>query len=164
LSKISRKDLIYEEVDISLLAEASIADYRHDNPETKASVNIQPDIKVFADKALIRDVLGNLIDNSWKFSANKPESQISVKKCVEPGYEGFSVEDNGIGFRKEDEDKLFKVFSRLHSDAEYKGTGVGLATIQRIVQRHDGIIRAESEEGVFAKFTVLLPRRQDLSA
>lgn len=163
LSRVARKDLILEDVNLSAIAEVALADYKQNSPDTRTDLSVQQDIKVYADKALLQDVLINLIDNSWKFSAKKPETRISINRCAEPGYEGFTIEDNGVGFRKEDEDKLFKVFSRLHSDSDYKGTGVGLATILRIIQRHQGMIRADSEEGSSTKFTVLLPTRASLA-
>jgi light-regulated signal transduction histidine kinase (bacteriophytochrome) len=104
------------------------------------------------DRMLLRALLENLIGNAWKYSARRPEALIDVS-CSGEGQEAvYCVTDNGEGFDMRFADRLFGVFQRLHSAADFPGTGVGLATVQRIARRHGGRVWAESEAGCGSRF------------
>ncbi len=157
LSKIARKDLNKEWVNASEIASLVVNECKASMPERVLTTQIEPNIWMFADRALLQNVLQNLIENSIKFSAKKDQSIIQICSNKDSNYLGFTIIDNGVGFYEKDKDKLFKIFSRLHSDSEYHGTGVGLATIARIVQRHEGKIWAESEQGISTQFHLQMP-------
>lgn len=115
---------------------------------TRPAVTIQPGLTTIADEALLHVVLDNLLANALKFSGSQPRPQIEVGQSPK----GFFVRDNGVGFSPAHADKLFKPFERLHTEQEFPGIGIGLATVQRIVRRHGGEIWAESEVGEGATF------------
>lgn len=114
---------------------------------------------VEGDLGLIRQVWLNLIENSLKFSKTKSSPRIEIGGKLEEDGAHYYVRDNGIGFDTQYSDKLFTVFSRLHGDKEYEGSGIGLATIQRIVARHGGKVWAEGRPGEGAIFCFSLPTR-----
>jgi two-component system sensor kinase len=107
----------------------------------------------FGDRALLRQVFANLIGNAIKFSRHQPAPVIEVGGSILDGEPSYYVKDNGAGFDEKYRHKLFGVFQRLHSEAEFEGTGVGLALVQRIVQRHGGQVRAEGKPGQGATFS-----------
>jgi hypothetical protein len=135
------------------LAEEIITDLRQQSPERQASVKIQANLFAQADPTLIHDVLGNLFGNAWKFTSQSAQAQIEFGRQVNV----FFVRDNGIGFDMAYVDKLFTAFQRLHRVDEFPGTGIGLATVQRIIQRHGGRIWAEAEPDHGATFYFTLP-------
>jgi light-regulated signal transduction histidine kinase (bacteriophytochrome) len=112
------------------------------------------------DERLLRLVLQNLVGNAWKFTSQQPEPRIEVGFATEPE-PAFFVRDNGAGFDMEYAHKLFGVFQRLHSTSEFPGTGIGLATVQRIINRHDGRIWATSAPGQGATFYFSLPANEN---
>jgi signal transduction histidine kinase len=152
LSRVSRVELKKQPVSISDLAAGVVENLRHADPQRRVSVNIQPGLITEGDPNLIRVVLDNLISNAWKFTSHQPEARIEVGAQDRGGRPEYFVRDNGAGFDPAYADKLFKPFQRLHSDSEFEGTGIGLATAQRVVRRHGGEIRAESENGNGAAF------------
>ena len=152
LSSLSAKPVVAEEVDLSRLAAAVADELRAAHPEHAIVLTIQPGLTVRGDPMLLRVVLANLLGNAWKYSARsaRPEITLSGDGAADPVV--FCVRDNGVGFDMRFADRLFGVFQRLHSASEFPGTGVGLATVQRIIRRHGGRVWAQSEPGAGARF------------
>ena len=122
-------------------------------PERQMTLNIERGMKVRGDSGLLRAVLENLLDNAWKYSAKQAEAEIHVGQQVDAaGNQVFFVRDNGVGFDMAYSGKLFQPFERLHTPAEFAGNGVGLATVNRIIERHGGRVWAESAPGQGATF------------
>ena len=115
---------------------------------------IEPDLHANCDPRLAHIVLENLIGNAWKYSRRTPHARVEFGACQdgETGTAGFFVSDNGAGFDMARADRLFKPFTRLHSSAEFEGSGIGLATVRRIIERHSGQIKAEGKPGQGARF------------
>jgi PAS domain S-box-containing protein len=144
LSRITRGTLNPQEVDLSALAHSIVAELQRSDPARRVTVDIKPDIKGTGDARLIRIALQNLFANAWKFTAKKTDAKIDFSQTVnEQGIKTYCVRDNGAGFDMAYADKLFGPFQRLHSNVDFPGTGVGLATVQRIINRHGGRIWAE---------------------
>jgi len=129
------------------------------NSERSVDIQIKPDMFTFADKTLIRSVLENLIGNAWKFTSEKSETVIEFGKTDTKNGAAYFIRDNGAGFDMNFYNKLFGVFQRLHNHTEYPGTGIGLSTVQRIIQRHGGTIWAESMPGQGATFYFTIPEK-----
>ena len=125
------------------------------------AVQIAADLNAIGDEVLIRSLLENLISNAWKFTSRTENAEIEIGQIVEDGLAVFYVKDNGAGFDMEYRDKLFGAFQRLHSPAEFEGTGIGLATVQRIVNRHGGKVDAVGKPGSGATFYFSLPNRSE---
>jgi signal transduction histidine kinase len=158
LALVSRASLKSESVDLSALAQAVVDEYRERDPGRVAVFDIQPAMVAQGDERLLRQVLDNLLGNAWKFSGNQPEVRIAFGCKIAPdGATVYAVRDNGAGFDTAYSDKLFGAFQRLHTATEFPGTGIGLATVRRIVTRHGGNIRAESTLGQGATFYFTLP-------
>jgi signal transduction histidine kinase len=125
-------------------------------PSRRVECVIPENVTASADPRLIESVLENLLGNAWKFTARREDPRIEIR--VEAGDEGpvYSIADNGVGFKMEYAHKLFGPFQRLHSESDFPGTGIGLATVQRIIRRHGGRIWAESapEGGASFFFTL----------
>ena len=147
LSRIARRDVERQSVDVSALAREIVAGLREHDPGRLVAVDVAPGMRVAADPGFLRVALQNLLDNAWKFTAEAAEARIEVG--VGPGEDGrvFHVRDNGAGFDPSYADKLFAPFQRLHREDEFPGTGIGLAIVQRIVRRHGGRVWAEGETG-----------------
>lgn len=143
------------EVDVAAMCADIIAELQQASPERRVEVVIAPDLRLRADAALLRIAMANLLGNAWKYTASTPAARIEVGMRDGALY----VRDNGIGFDMSEQAMLFRPFSRLTSAAEFKGTGLGLATVHRILDRHGGTIRAESASGQGATFHVVLPDR-----
>ena len=157
LARIARSEMVRDTLNLSKLAEDVVSDLRAaDAPERKVSVSIVPDLIVSGDRNLLRIALHNLLGNAWKFTASRADASISFGRTTNGHEPAFFVRDNGAGFDMRYADKLFGVFQRLHSDATYPGTGVGLATVQRIIMRHGGRIWAEAAPGHGATFYFVL--------
>lgn len=157
LSRISRHTLHREIVDVSALAEHAVADLRQKDPLRNVRVCIQPDMHVHGDRRLIDDMLANLIANAWKFTSKTADARIEIGHKVNGSMATLYIRDNGAGFNMAYEQKLFKPFQRLHGAEEFEGTGIGLATVARIVERHGGRIWAESKVQQGAIFYFTLP-------
>ena len=157
LSRISRHTLHRETVDISALAEQIIADLRQKHPERRVQVDIEPGLHVHGDRRLISDLFANLLGNAWKFTSKTAEASIQVGQLRDGAMATLFVRDNGAGFDMAYEQKLFKPFQRLHGAAEFEGSGVGLATVARIIDRHGGRIWAEARPNEGATFNFTLP-------
>lgn len=152
LSRVSRGELVRHPVDVSRLASEVARDLQVADPAHQAELSIESGMTTEADPKLLRIVLENLLGNAWKFSSKKPQAHIGVSRKSAGGNEVFCVRDNGAGFDMKYADKLFGPFQRLHGVNEFPGTGIGLATVQRIVHRHGGRIWCESSPDNGAAF------------
>jgi light-regulated signal transduction histidine kinase (bacteriophytochrome) len=152
LSRLSQADFVQEEVNLSVLIEGAVSDQAEAAPQRAHDVLIAPDVKVCGDARLLKILVSNLISNAWKYSAR------GERTCIEFGVTGngpvpvYFVRDQGAGFDMRDAEKLFRVFTRLHDPAQFSGSGIGLATAQRVIARHGGRIWAEGEVGRGATF------------
>ncbi len=152
LSRVARADLEHTHVDFSKLSQEVVQELRQSEPDRAVDVVIAGGMTLDADPGLTRLALQNLIGNAWKFTSRKPQARIEVGSTQVDGQQAFFVRDNGAGFDMKYADKLFAPFQRLHSANEFAGTGIGLATVQRIVMRHGGRVWAEAEPDVGATF------------
>lgn len=157
LSRLSALPLARQTVDLSQLASYVIDDLQRQAPERRVDARIAPGLQVTGDPTLLRVVLENLLGNAWKYSAQRQVARIELGRVVEGERSAFCVADNGAGFDMRFIDRLFGVFQRLHSTSDFAGTGVGLASVRRIVQRHGGEIWAEAEVDRGARFYFTLP-------
>jgi len=161
LSQVTRKEMRRELVDLSALAESIAAELRKAEPERHAEFRITPGLAAKGDPVLLRAVLENLLGNAWKFTSKRPEATIEFGRIASNGDDNaYFVRDNGAGFDMAYASKLFGAFQRLHAAAEFRGTGIGLATVQRIVRRHGGRAWAEGavDKGATFYFTLGSPR------
>lgn len=156
-SRVTRSEMNRTPVDLSQMATLIAATQQLREPGRRLQFSIVPDANAHGDPDLLRVVLENLISNACKYSANKEEAVVEFEQLQERGERVYLVRDNGAGFDMAQADKLFSPFQRLHSDREFKGFGIGLATVQRIIQRHGGRIWAEGEVGKGACFFFTLP-------
>jgi signal transduction histidine kinase len=152
LSRLSTQPLARQPVNLSQLAGFVVDELRRAAPERQVSVHIAPGMVAQGDPTLLRMALENLLGNAWKYSAKVPQAVLRFEPEVQAGRTGFVVSDNGAGFDMRFADRLFGVFQRLHSNSDFQGTGIGLASVRRIVRRHGGEIWAESEVGQGARF------------
>jgi signal transduction histidine kinase len=156
LSRISQLELRVERFDLSALATEVVNRLRvaqKPEPQRQVDVRVEPGIEVRGDRALLGVALENLLSNAWKYSSHNPAARIEFGTATrDVGQRTYFVRDNGVGFDPQYADKLFQPFHRLHRQDEFPGTGVGLATVDRIVRRHGGEIWAESALGEGATF------------
>jgi len=152
LARTARRDLIREQVDLSRLAAEVISRLQAADPHRKVSVDIAPGMVAEGDRHLLEVVLENLLGNAWKFTSNRSHPHIEFGLWRTSPIQVYFVRDNGAGFDMKYADKLFHAFQRLHSAGEFPGTGVGLASVQRIIHRHGGRIWAESRSDEGARF------------
>ncbi|WP_161813717.1 PAS domain S-box protein [Steroidobacter agaridevorans] len=150
LGRVTRVEFRRRQVDLSEYVRAALTRLREASPERAAAIVIEPQLVVDGDAGLLEIALENLLDNAWKFTASRPVAEIRFGALAADGVAGdenertFFVQDNGVGFDLRYATNLFGVFQRLHAAGEFPGTGVGLATVQRIVQRHGGRIWADA--------------------
>ncbi len=156
LSRAGRVEMHPERVDLSEMARDILDDLGKSQPKRGAEIAVEPGMTVTGDAHLLRIALDNLLGNAWKFTANRAPARIEVGSIEQNGERVYFVRDNGAGFDPKYADKLFSPFQRLHSDAEFAGTGIGLALVQRIIRRHGGRIWTEAavEEGATFYFTL----------
>jgi light-regulated signal transduction histidine kinase (bacteriophytochrome) len=152
LSVISRGELRRQETDLNQLAEKIIASLKAADPQRRVKVKIACTRTAYVDARLLEIALGNLFNNAWKFTSRKADPVIEFGDWEENGERIFFVRDNGDGFDMEWKHRLFGVFERLHSTNDFPGTGIGLAIVQRIIQRHGGRIWAEGKRQAGATF------------
>lgn len=152
LSRVARKEIRKAPVDLSWLAQSILGDIQKSMPRNDVECIVQPDVNVHGDLGLLKIVLENLLGNAWKFTAKQAAAKIEFGAMEKEGDKVLYVRDNGAGFNMKYAGKMFGAFQRLHSSGEFEGTGIGLATVQRIVNRHGGRIWAEGEEGKGATF------------
>ncbi|HWQ12820.1 MAG TPA: GAF domain-containing protein [Roseiflexaceae bacterium] len=158
LAHVTRSEIHRGEVDLTALAEAILEQLRRRAPERELEAAVAPGLVAYGDDALIQVLMQNLLENAWKFSSRRERPRIEVG--AEQGADGvlYFVRDNGAGFDMAYAYKLFSPFQRLHSQAEFEGTGIGLATVQRIISRHGGRVWAQSAVDQGATFYFTLPR------
>jgi light-regulated signal transduction histidine kinase (bacteriophytochrome) len=156
LSRIGRSELTARPISLSQIAAEAAAAVRERHPTRDVQLEIAPGMEVSADPRLLRIALENLVSNAWKYSSRRPQAHVSIG--TQAGEHGpvYFVRDDGVGFDMKYADKLFVPFQRLHPEAEFPGSGVGLVTVQRIVARHGGRIwaSAKPDEGATFYFTL----------
>lgn len=157
LSKIVRKTMCPERIDLTTLAGRINERYKTHMPEREAQVDIEPALSCTGDPELIEMALENFISNAWKFTQGSGKPHIQIGQNLDAGTPFFFIRDNGCGFDMQYKDKLFEPFQRLHADCDYTGTGVGLALAERIINRHGGQVWAISEPEQGATFMFTLP-------
>jgi two-component system, sensor histidine kinase and response regulator len=158
LSRVTRADLREQDVDLSSLAQLILSRLQESDPARKAEVKIRPGVIVTGDGQLLRIALENLLENAWKFSSKQADSKIEFGVTQASGEPTYFVRDNGAGFDMTYVDRLFGPFQRLHAHGEFPGSGIGLATVQRIIHRHGGRVWAEGLLGQGATFQFTLGR------
>jgi light-regulated signal transduction histidine kinase (bacteriophytochrome) len=153
---MTRCELQREPVDLSALAISSADDVRKIWPDRHVELVVAPGLHVQGDRRLLQVVFDNLLGNAWKFTSKRERAVIEVGKMVYEGTTAYFVRDNGVGYDMVYATKLFGAFERLHAMTEYPGTGIGLATVQRIVARHGGRVWAEGrvDQGATFYFTL----------
>jgi signal transduction histidine kinase len=156
LARVSHSPLAHDPVDLSRMAGDISARLQESQPERRVVFRIGPGLRAKGDPRFLRVLLENLLGNAFKFTARQAEAIIEFGEVREEGKPVYFVKDNGVGFDSRFAGKLFGTFQRLHTEAEFEGTGIGLATARRIVHRHGGGIRAESELGRGAVFRFTL--------
>jgi PAS domain S-box-containing protein len=145
LSRLSRSEMTREQVDLSALTRGIAEELRTGDPARNVTFDIAPGLVVHGDKALLTILLDNLLGNAWKFTSKHPSARIEIGVTEKEGQSVYFVRDDGAGFDMAHVGTLFAPFQRLHGMAEFPGTGIGLATVQRVVQRHGGRAWAEGE-------------------
>ncbi len=160
LSRLGQSDLRWQPVNLSALAESVAAELRKAEPTRAVELAIEPNLRAEGDERLLGVVLDNLLGNAWKFTSHQPHARIEFGFTAKPEA-AFFVRDNGVGFDMAHAGKLFGVFQRLHSMSEFPGTGVGLAIVQRIIQRHRGRAWAAGVLNQGATFYFSLPASRD---
>lgn len=159
LSNSARGELHVTEVDLSTIARMVVDHLRESDPRRAIEVVVADGLRARGDARLLGALLSNLIANAWKFTGKTARPRIEVGKASEAVGSGFFVSDNGVGFEMDRAAKIFAPFQRLHAVEDFPGTGIGLATVARIVRRHGGRVSAASRPNEGATFTVLLPHR-----
>ena len=157
LAKLSRTEMTLTEVDLTDTAVRVTHELRALHPSHEVAFQVDPGLIAQADSELVRVLLTNLLSNAWKFTRGVSQPAVSLRHIKIDGETAFVVSDNGVGFEAAYSDKLFKPFKRLHPDDQLAGSGIGLAIVQRIVNRHGGRVWAESQLGTGAKFYFTLP-------
>jgi PAS domain S-box-containing protein len=152
LSRLTRGELARERVDLTRIARQAAARLRDGAPDRQVDLVVQDGLEVEGDARLLTAAMDNLLGNAWKFTAKCAKPRIEVGRRTEGGGPVFFVRDNGAGFEQAYAHKLFGAFQRLHSTTEFEGSGIGLATVQRIVRRHGGRVWAQGEKGRGATF------------
>ena len=156
LSRVGRAGLVRDRVDLANIARVAAEELQRRNPDRQVTICIEEPLSVEADDGLMRVLIENLLGNAWKFTANVPAARIEVRTEQKAGCAVVFVRDNGAGFDMSYAEKLFSPFQRLHTESEFPGTGIGLATVHRIIDRHGGRIWADSavDQGATFYFTV----------
>ncbi|MEJ7601768.1 MAG: response regulator [Kofleriaceae bacterium] len=157
LARINRTPLGRHRVDLSALAGTVIDDLSQREPARKVTTKVASHLLVQADARLIRVLLDNLLGNAWKFTSRQANAQVELGVETDGDEPIYYVKDDGVGFDMSHAARLFTPFHRLHADEEFKGTGIGLATVRRIVERHGGRIWAEAAVGAGAKISFTIP-------
>jgi len=143
-SRISRQEILKLEVDISIISEKILNEYKKAEPDRGVDVKIEESIKIFCDPKLIAILLENILSNAWKFTSKNSKTLIELGTKKENNKKVIFIKDNGVGFDTKYADKVFLPFQRLHTESEFDGTGIGMATVKRIIKRHNAEIRVES--------------------
>jgi signal transduction histidine kinase len=161
LSRVTRSEVRHIRTDMSGIARTIIDELRAEAPERELDARIEPGIVCVADPNLLHIALYNLLANAWKFTSTRERASIELGALLRRGETVYYVRDNGVGFDMNYAGKLFGAFQRIHSTREFEGTGIGLATVRRIVERHGGAVWAEAEVNQGATFYFTLAAAQD---
>lgn len=157
LSLASQSEMVHEKIDLSTLVKRVSVELQKIDPDRKVEFIIEGGISAEGDARLIALVIKNLLGNSWKYTARCPVAHIEFGVSgMRNGKPLYFIKDDGIGFNIADAERIFEAFQRLHDSAEFPGTGVGLTTVRRIIERHGGIIWAEGKKGKGAAFFFIL--------
>ena len=161
LSHLTRHEVAFQNVDLAVLAKDIVETLRAGEPQRRVQVRIQPELAVLGDSRLLRIVMENLLGNAWKFTRDTADACIEVGLNSDGKEDVFYVCDNGAGFDDQYAERMFQPFQRLHSIDQFEGTGIGLAIVQRIIQRHGGRVWAEGgpDGGACIRFCIDVPRR-----
>ena len=159
LSRSTRGTLRHDTIDLSAMAETMLSNLARNDPERTVEWTVEPGLTAHGDARMIEVVMRNLVDNAWKYTGNLEHAVITVDSRVDHGMRWIRVNDNGAGFDAKHSGRLFQPFQRLHRQDEFPGIGIGLATVQRIVHRHGGEIRATGAPGKGASLSFNLPDR-----
>jgi light-regulated signal transduction histidine kinase (bacteriophytochrome) len=157
LSRLTKTALRSERVELTDIAQRIVQSLQQNDPARSVELVIREGVVVHGDPNLLQVVMENLIANAWKFTGKNPQARIEFGMAEQDGESCYYIRDNGVGFDMAYSDKLFGAFQRLHRQDEFPGTGVGLATVQRIINRHGGRIWAEGRPGEGATFFFVLP-------
>jgi PAS domain S-box-containing protein len=157
LSRVARADLAIEPVDLSALAETILGGLATTEPERRARITVEPGLVALGDRRLLAIALENLLGNAWKFTSRRDLAEIAFGREEQDGRAVFFVRDNGAGFDMAHADQLFRAFQRLHDTRAFPGSGIGLATVQRVIHKHGGRVWATAEVGRGATFYFALP-------
>jgi signal transduction histidine kinase len=157
-SRLTRAELKIQRVDLSAMVTALAAELLAREPERATEFVIAPGIEVWGDAALLRAAMLNLMENAWKYTRKRERARVEFGSYAGPEGRVFFVRDNGAGFDMADAHRLFRPFQRLHRDAEFEGSGIGLATVERLIHRHGGRVWAEGRIDEGATFYFALPR------
>lgn len=157
LSRVSRQTMEIKELDLSTMLEEIVEELKETTDPLPTDVHIQPDIRIVGDGRMVRVAFQNLLENAWKYTSKNDHRRIDVMAYEAPGSMTVAIQDNGVGFDMKYVDKLFVAFNRLHTPAQFIGTGLGLATVDRVVRRHFGEVYAESSVDNGACFFVKFP-------
>jgi light-regulated signal transduction histidine kinase (bacteriophytochrome) len=161
LARVTRSEMHWEAVDLSEKAKAVLAALQKTDRNRTVSIDIEEGLITHGDKRLLRILLSNLLGNAWKFTSKREHSQITFGKGHKDGEPRYFVRDNGAGFDMAYVNKLFGAFQRLHRASEFEGTGIGLATVQRIVHRHGGRVWADGAVNEGSTFYFTLPHTKE---
>ncbi len=157
LARVTRSEFHHESVDLSAMVRVLSEKLKQDNPVRTVDVIIREGVFVNGDRTLLRIALENLVNNAWKFTSKEERPQFEFGTTVKEGKTACFIRDNGVGFDMAYVDKLFGAFQRLHTSLEFPGTGIGLATVRRVINRHGGQVWAEAEVGKGATFYFTIP-------
>ena len=157
LSRVTRSELQSKKINLSLLAEKIIEELRQNDPKRTINITIAPNIWGYGDPTLLQVLLSNLLSNAWKFTRHRPDANIEFNTLIINNNICFLIRDNGVGFDMKYSPKLFNAFQRLHSVEQFEGTGIGLATVQRIITKHGCKIWVEANVNHGAAFYFTLP-------
>jgi light-regulated signal transduction histidine kinase (bacteriophytochrome) len=158
LARVTGAEMREQEVDLSGLVTLLLDRMREAEPERRVESKIRPGLTVSADGQLLRIALENLLQNAWKFTGREPVARLEFGMTTIGGEQAYFIRDNGAGFDMAYADRLFGPFQRLHLASEFPGTGIGLATVQRIIHRHGGRVWAEGMVGQGATFHFTIGR------
>jgi PAS domain S-box-containing protein len=163
LARLTRESMICHHIDLVPIINAVFYELRQTDPGRIVEICIDPELTAYADARLMHIALFNLIENAWKYSSKNPQARIEIGTLTMENEQVFFIRDNGAGFNMKHAGKLFEPFQRLHSDNHFPGTGIGLATVSKIIHRHSGKIWAESfvGEGTTFYFTVAQQQKQE---
>lgn len=161
LARLGRKELSLVRLDMAELAQSIFAELKAAYPQRNLQIEVQPLPVVLGDRVMLRQLLANLLENAIKFTRDRDPALIQVSGWIEGKENIFCIKDNGVGFDMRYVNKLFEVFQRLHPEEEFGGTGVGLAIVKRVIDRHGGRVWAESKIGAGATFCFTLPKREE---